>query len=89
MSDYRKPLRELNWKKIGKDITKLMAHIIGIVSLTFCAFWMILATYSFKVVGGIILYEFNMTISIIEFILTVYAFIYGWYLLVKLYRGIE
>jgi len=90
MSYYdKRPLKDLNWKRIIKEVLINLLHTIGIMCLTGCALWLVLITYSFLIYGGIVLYELNLTISIIEFLISIYAFLYGWYLFIKFYKSIK
>ncbi len=72
-----------------KNIIFLWLNLIGIACLIGCASMMILMTHRFIIVGLAWFYEFNMIISILEFVMAIYGFLYGWYLVIKLYLSIK
>ena len=85
----KKSLKELNWKKLMKKIILSWFHIIGIVSCFFTAFFMTIAFYCFIVYGGIIFYEINLIISVIEFIIGIIAMIYCLCFLINIFQRIK
>jgi len=66
--------------KVGKLIADLMGFTIGGVA----SIWMVIKTYAFLKHGGIIFYELNPVISIIEFISATFGTSYFGYRLAKL-----
>ena len=66
--------------KTAKLITDFLGLSIGLVS----CFFMLIMTISFINYGGIIFYENNITISIIELIAALFATIYFSYRIIKM-----
>ena len=62
----RKPLRDLNWKKIIFKILKTVPHWIGIGSIIGTALFILVALFRFWNGQILFLYEFDMTIVALE-----------------------
>ena len=87
ITDYKIPLKDLNWKEIIKKICLVWIHIIGIGCSISCAIFMAIVTWSFLFPPqGIILYEFNIFIAIIEFVVSIIAVHYCIYLFIISFR---
>jgi hypothetical protein len=85
--NYKIPLRELNWKMVIRKIIKAWIHLICITCCLCCAIFMCIITWSFLIPPhGIILWEFNIFIAIIEVIATFIAVHYCLYLLIKVFK---
>jgi hypothetical protein len=89
MYSHKKPLKELNWKKIVMKTTLLWIHVIGIGCCFGSVILMYIASYNFIIYGGFIFYESNLFISTIEFISTNIGIGYCMYLLISVWRRIK
>lgn len=85
--EYKKTLRELNWKKLSKRIVIAWVHVIGIGCIIGNAIIMLFLMSAFWMGKVFFLYELSVPIIFLETVACIVSIFYCIYLFIKLFKS--